>query len=95
MFTSTTQPTSKRPVGRPPKYLLDYSVSFESDSQPCLTLRGQIRAGNPSRATWLAVRDAQSRAKGIRWRSLSVCIEKVRADQTMLPAGGPATQETP
>jgi hypothetical protein len=63
-------------VGRPPKQPINYAVTFESNALPPVTIRGTIQASNPARSVYLAVKDARSQAKGIRWSSLSVLLSK-------------------
>ena len=67
---------SKAGAGRPPKQTQHYAVTFESDTNAPLTITGTILASNPARSAYLAVRDARTRAKGVRWSSLVVLLSK-------------------
>ena len=62
--------------GRPPKQTLFYAVTFESHTLPPVTIAGTVLASNPARTAYLAVKDARKKAKGLRWSSLVVLIDK-------------------
>lgn len=62
--------------GRPAKITLFYAVTFEHPINAPVTVTGMVQASNPARSAYLCVREARSRAKGIRWSSLSVLIDK-------------------
>jgi hypothetical protein len=68
--------TFKAKIGAPPRLPVFYAVTFESATLPPVTLTGQVLASNPARSAYLAVRDARSRAKGLRWSSLVVVLDK-------------------
>ena len=74
VFTSKNPDAPKR--GRPAKSTQFYAVTFEHPTNAPLTVSGSIQASNPARSVYLAVRDARSRAKGVRWNSLVVLIDK-------------------
>jgi hypothetical protein len=73
-FTSKNPDGPKR--GRPVKTTVFYAVTFEHPTNAPLTVSGSICASNPARTAYLAVKDARSRANGIRWSSLVVLIDK-------------------
>lgn len=53
-----------------------YSVTFEQEINAPLTVTGQVVSSSPHRSVYLAVKEARSRAKGVRWSSLVVVIDK-------------------
>jgi hypothetical protein len=57
-----------------------YAVSFESLTLPPVTLRGEVLASSTQAGARLAVKKAMSEAKGRRWSSLVVLLE--RADES-------------
>ena len=63
-------------MGRPPKQRMFYAVTYESETNAPLTVTGDIQASNPARSAYLATRDSRLRAKGIRWSSLVVVLDK-------------------
>jgi hypothetical protein len=62
------------------------SVSFESDTQPVRTYRGEISAGSCDRASSLAVKAARRACPNARWRSLVVVLEKLEQVDVAEPA---------
>lgn len=53
-----------------------YAVTFESLTLPPLTLRGEVIAASTQAGARLAVKNAMSEAKGRRWTSLAVLLER-------------------
>ncbi len=87
---ASTEASRKR--GHPEKATLFYAVTFESATCPPVTLTGTVKASNPARSAYLAVRDARSRAKGVKWRSMVVLIDK---DGKVGPDDGSAIPSAP
>ena len=55
-----------------------YSVSYESDSQPVETVRGELEAEDPKSATVRAARAANTRRpKGRQFRSWVIVVERL------------------
>ncbi len=63
-------------LGRPVKSTQFYAVTFENDHGAPLCLSGTVTSSSPHRSVYLAVREARSKAKGFRWSSLVVVIDK-------------------
>lgn len=63
-------------TGRPRRKPMAYVVTFEQETQAPRTVRGSVVAGSPHRGAYLAVRDAAKQAKGQRWSSLVVVLDK-------------------
>lgn len=55
------------------------SVSFEHDTQPVRTYRGEIAAPGLPTATSRALRTARGLYPGLRWRSVVIVLEKLDA----------------
>lgn len=62
--------------GRPTAKDVFYAVTFETGLYAPLTLTGTVCASNPARIVYLAVKDAKLKAKGVRWTSLAVLVDK-------------------
>jgi hypothetical protein len=58
--------------------LCTYAVTFVNGDQAPWEVHGEVRAGQPHTAVARAARDARSKAKGARWTSVVVLVEKVR-----------------
>lgn len=81
-FISTPESRARaaaRKAGRPSITRQFYCVTFEHETNAPLTISGQIEAGSPQKAVYNAVKEARSRAKGFRWSSLVVVIDKNHA----------------
>ncbi len=63
-------------LGRPAKSTQFYAVTFENDHGAPLCLSGQVTSSSPHRSVYLAVKEARQKAKGFRWSSLVVVIDK-------------------
>ena len=64
-----------------------YSVSYESDSQPVETVRGELEAEDPKSATVRAARAANTRRpKGRQFRSWVIVVERLDAAESTLAA---------
>lgn len=63
-------------VGRPVKSTQFYAVTFENDNGAPICVSGQVQSSSPHRSVYLAVKEARQRAKGFRWSSLVVVIDK-------------------
>jgi hypothetical protein len=59
-----------------PQMPFRYALTFESITLPPLTIRGEVIAGSTQAGARLAVKDAMSHAKGKRWSSLSLLLER-------------------
>jgi hypothetical protein len=55
-------------------------VSFEHDTAPVRTYRGEIAVANPRLGARRAIEAAQRAYPGARWRSVVVVLEKLGAD---------------
>lgn len=63
-------------MGRPPKQTIYYSVTFELHAGRPTTCNGTVLASHPARTAYLAVREAKKQAKGLRWDSFVVVVDK-------------------
>lgn len=50
-----------------------YSVSFEFETQPPKTYRGEVTGGSPATCMWRAMRAAKKDLKPVNWSSC-VCV---------------------
>ena len=56
---------------------IKYQVTFENESNPIRTLSGIVIATGAGTAANRAVKDAKKQAKGARWSSIVIVLEKV------------------
>jgi hypothetical protein len=68
-----------------PKAAFTYSVSFEFDTRPAVTLKGTVDAGQPHVGASRAIKTAKKALRPINWRSV-VCVLE-RTDPAEEPEG--------
>jgi hypothetical protein len=66
-----------RPPHLPERSLtLKYAVTFESNTQPALTVRGEVSGSTTQSWARLAMKSAMSQARGRRWSSITILLDK-------------------
>jgi hypothetical protein len=53
-----------------------YAVTFESDTKPPVTVRGEVEATSLPKLAWRAIKDARENAPKIGWSSLCIILDR-------------------
>ena len=53
-----------------------YAVTFESDTRPPVTVRGEVESISLPKLAWRAIKDAREKAPKIGWSSISILLDR-------------------
>jgi len=53
-----------------------YAVTFESDTKPPVTVRGEVESTSLPKLAWRSIKDAREKAPKIGWSSLCIILDR-------------------